>query len=275
MFSPREAELERGWPGRVDGDRVVQLAAQTLRGVLHRRRRRARARGVPARRGRVPAAGPAPAERSRLLGAGAPRARRSSRFATRGRSSATSRRCRSRTGTAELDLGLAVAAVIGADGAIGGVTLANDWTARDLERAERASGFGPSKSKDFALSLGPVLVTPDELDGGAAVRARVNGEERARLDLGALAYVVAGARRARGAEHGAPAGRAARVQRGPDRRAVARAGRRRRARARGRRRAAEPPSAAAARSEIHPLANGQRAGAALASPPCRHSETHR
>ena len=30
MFSPREADLERGWPGRVDGDRVVQLAAQTL-----------------------------------------------------------------------------------------------------------------------------------------------------------------------------------------------------------------------------------------------------
>ncbi len=30
MFSPQEADLERGWPGRVDGDRVVQLAAQTL-----------------------------------------------------------------------------------------------------------------------------------------------------------------------------------------------------------------------------------------------------
>src|ERR1700757_920349 len=30
MFSPRAHELERGWPGRIDGDRVVQLAAQTL-----------------------------------------------------------------------------------------------------------------------------------------------------------------------------------------------------------------------------------------------------
>ena len=30
MFSPVETDLERGWPGRVDGDRVVQLAAQTL-----------------------------------------------------------------------------------------------------------------------------------------------------------------------------------------------------------------------------------------------------
>src|SRR5258708_31364101 len=30
MFSPREMELERGWPGRIEGDRVIQLAAQTL-----------------------------------------------------------------------------------------------------------------------------------------------------------------------------------------------------------------------------------------------------
>ena len=30
MFSPREQQLERGWPGRIDGDDVVQLAAQTL-----------------------------------------------------------------------------------------------------------------------------------------------------------------------------------------------------------------------------------------------------
>src|ERR1700739_3725535 len=30
MFTPKELALERGWPGRVEGDRVVQLAAQTL-----------------------------------------------------------------------------------------------------------------------------------------------------------------------------------------------------------------------------------------------------
>ena len=30
MFTPRELALERGWPGRIDGDRVVQLAAQTF-----------------------------------------------------------------------------------------------------------------------------------------------------------------------------------------------------------------------------------------------------
>src|SRR5436190_469206 len=30
MFTPRELELERGWPGRIEGDYVIQFAAQTL-----------------------------------------------------------------------------------------------------------------------------------------------------------------------------------------------------------------------------------------------------
>ena len=30
MFTPRELALERGWPGKIDGDRVIQVAAQTL-----------------------------------------------------------------------------------------------------------------------------------------------------------------------------------------------------------------------------------------------------
>ena len=55
----------------------------------------------------------------------------------------------------------------------------NDWTARDLP--------GP-KSKDFATSVGPVLVTADEFAGDAGpLVARVNGEERARADLSELA----------------------------------------------------------------------------------------
>jgi fumarylacetoacetate (FAA) hydrolase len=47
-------------------------------------------------------------------------------------------------------------------------------------------GLGPAKGKDFATSLGPVLVTPDELDPGAEMVARVNGEERSRGSLGAM-----------------------------------------------------------------------------------------
>jgi 2-keto-4-pentenoate hydratase/2-oxohepta-3-ene-1,7-dioic acid hydratase in catechol pathway len=30
MFRPKSEELDRGWPGRIEGDRVIQLAAQTL-----------------------------------------------------------------------------------------------------------------------------------------------------------------------------------------------------------------------------------------------------
>ena len=48
-------------------------------------------------------------------------------------------------------------------------------------------GLGPAKGKDFATSLGPVVVTPDEFDGSSAVMvARVNGEERSRGNLADL-----------------------------------------------------------------------------------------
>jgi fumarylacetoacetate (FAA) hydrolase len=81
-----------------------------------------------------------------------------------------------------LDFELEVAAVIGGDGAIAGFTLFNDWSARDVQRQEMTVGLGPAKGKDFAISLGPWLVTPDELplrDGRLAVEATatVNGEE--------------------------------------------------------------------------------------------------
>jgi fumarylacetoacetate (FAA) hydrolase len=47
--------------------------------------------------------------------------------------------------------------------AVAGFTIMNDWSARDLQRVEMAVGLGPSKGKDFATSLGPELVTLDEL----------------------------------------------------------------------------------------------------------------
>src|SRR5262249_40868233 len=46
---------------------------------------------------------------------------------------------------------------------VAGFTIMNDWSARDLQRVEMAVGLGPSKSKDFATSLGPEVVTFDEL----------------------------------------------------------------------------------------------------------------
>ena len=84
-----------------------------------------------------------------------------------------------------LDFELEIAAVIGAGGEIAGFTLMNDWSARDFQLGEMAVGLGPAKGKDFATSLGPYLVTPDELpytEGRLVLEARVqvNGEELSR-----------------------------------------------------------------------------------------------
>ncbi len=78
------------------------------------------------------------------------------------------------TFTSELDYEMEVAAVVGREGInirkeeatshIMGLMLANDWSARDLQRKEMAIGLGPSKSKDFATSLGPYITTMDELE---------------------------------------------------------------------------------------------------------------
>ena len=88
-------------------------------------------------------------------------------------------------GSDELDYELEVAAVIGAECAIGGFTVMNDWSARDLQRKEMKVGLGPAKGKDFATSLGPVVVTPDELGNlRLEMLARVNGEERSRGNMG-------------------------------------------------------------------------------------------
>jgi fumarylacetoacetate (FAA) hydrolase len=73
-----------------------------------------------------------------------------------------------------LDYELELACVIGKEScdlpdddtaleAVAGFTIMNDWSARDLQRVEMAVGLGPSKGKDFATSLGPELVTFDEL----------------------------------------------------------------------------------------------------------------
>lgn len=72
-----------------------------------------------------------------------------------------------------LDFELQVACVIGKEGTnitaseadeyIAGYTILNDWCARDLELHETRMGIGPAKGRDFAISMGPTLVTPDEL----------------------------------------------------------------------------------------------------------------
>ncbi len=92
-----------------------------------------------------------------------------------------------------LDFELEIAAVIGAGGEIAGFTLLNDWSARDVQREEMTVGLGPAKGKDFAISLGPWLVTPDELpyeDGRLQLEATasVNGVELTHTNAGEQHY---------------------------------------------------------------------------------------
>jgi fumarylacetoacetate (FAA) hydrolase len=76
-------------------------------------------------------------------------------------------------GSVELDFELEICALVDtpatdlepatAEEAIGGYCILNDWSARDLQRDETAVRLGPAKGKDFATTIGPWLVTPDEL----------------------------------------------------------------------------------------------------------------
>ena len=101
-------------------------------------------------------------------------------------------------GCTRFDYELEVAVVIGRGGSdipvgeaahhIAGYTLLADWSARDLQFKEIPIGLGPVKAKDSATSLGPWLVTPDELDPalGLDMTASVNGREYSRGRLSDL-----------------------------------------------------------------------------------------
>jgi len=108
----------------------------------------------------------------------------------------------------ELDYELEVAALVDtpaanlvaerAEEAIGGFTIFNDWSARDLQREETVVRLGPAKGKDFASSFGPYLVTPDELADARrgngynlAMTATVNGTETSRGTWSAVQFPFA------------------------------------------------------------------------------------
>ena len=77
-------------------------------------------------------------------------------------------------GCTNMDFELEVAAVIGreavsltpeqAAGHIAGFVILSDWSARDLQFREMDGRLGPFKGKDFGSSLGPIFVTPDEIE---------------------------------------------------------------------------------------------------------------
>ena len=200
MFTPRELQLERGWPGIVEGETVVQVAAQTLQafftgGGTARRHMKYPLADVELR---APVLHP-PSVRDFYAFEQHVKTARAARglevppewyelpvfyFSNPAAIYGPGDEIPCPPDTNELDYELEVAAIIGAERRIGGFTILNDWSARDLQRAEMKVGLGPSKGKDFATSLGPVVVTPDEFDGTSGTMvARVNGEERSRGEL--------------------------------------------------------------------------------------------
>jgi hypothetical protein len=169
MFTLSDQELERGWPGRIDGDTVVQLAAQTLQSFF--------TGGSAAREHaeypladvllRAPVLEP-PAVRlfddATSFSFANPTAIRSpGAFIMRP--------------DGRLDLVTRLAAVIGLDGAIGGWTGLAEWRAPEL---------APPKDRDFALVLGPVVETEHVADGFDWEAARALAELNTRLRPGDL-----------------------------------------------------------------------------------------
>jgi hypothetical protein len=147
MFSPMAQELERGWPGRIDGDVVVQLAAQTLQSFF--------SGGGSAREharypiGEVVFRAPALHPPSvRLFGEDGDFV-----FANPAAIIAAHDAVPRPAGAGEIVPVNRIAAIIDADGGIGGFTPMIEWVAPSLAGA---------KAHDFALSLGPVVTTPDE-----------------------------------------------------------------------------------------------------------------
>ncbi|WP_066053903.1 fumarylacetoacetate hydrolase family protein [Robertmurraya korlensis] len=104
-----------------------------------------------------------------------------------------------------LDYELELACVIGKEGKnikaseaedyIFGYTILNDWSARDIQMKEMKVLLGPAKGKDFATSIGPYIVTKDELEPHRVgqrfdleMTAKVNGEVLSRGNFKDIYY---------------------------------------------------------------------------------------
>jgi hypothetical protein len=165
MFTPRELDLARGWPGRIDGQVVVQLAAQTLQAFF--------SGGSSAREhAEYPLADVllrAPVLEPRSVRV----FERADEFAFANPAAIHSPGAEIPRPHGQLDAAARLAAVIGADGGIGGYTGLVEW---------RAPALAPPKDRDFALLLGPVVETElaDEFDWeGARAFAAANTRLRA------------------------------------------------------------------------------------------------
>ena len=143
MFSPREEDLERGWPGRIEGETVIQLAAQTLQAFFTGggRAREHAEYPLPDVLFRAPVLHPLSV---RIFDdAGDFVFANPAAIKTVGEDPGVQ-------GARQVER---VAAIVGAEGVIGGFTPFVEWIAPQLRGA---------KQRDFALTLGPVVTTPDE-----------------------------------------------------------------------------------------------------------------
>jgi len=174
MFHPVGHPLERGWVGRVDGDRVVHLAAQTLQSFFS-------GGGSAREHAEYPLA-----EVQLLAPVLHPPSIRvfddesSFAFANPAAIRAPGSEI---AGDVALVLTPRIAALIGAEGAVAGFTILAEW--RDPARR-------PPKDRDFALGLGPVVVTTDAFETGGCVQVvLVDGAEVARLPVAAFDWAAA------------------------------------------------------------------------------------
>jgi hypothetical protein len=165
MFHPAAYPMERGWVGRIDDDRVVHLAAQTLQSFFT-------GGGAAREHAKYPLAESvllAPVLQPPTVRIFEEQENFAFANATAIRSSGAA--IERPVGAPTIDMLLRPTAVVGADEQVAGFTL--------LAEA-RAPALPSPKDRDFALVLGPSVLTPDEwvpvgFDWDAAVSyARLN-----------------------------------------------------------------------------------------------------
>ena len=160
MFHPLGHPMERGWVGRLDGENVIHLAAQTLQSFF--------TGGASAREHAVyPLANVCLL--TPVLHPPAVRVFESEtafEFANPAAITGPNAQIQARTGV--LALVPRIAAIVGADGTAAGFTACADW---------RSPGATPPKDRDFAFGLGPVVATRDAVDpNGLGALVRIDGK---------------------------------------------------------------------------------------------------
>jgi len=167
MFTPKELALERGWPGKIEGDSVIQVAAQTLEAFF--------TGGGKAREHNVYPLTDVEL-RAPVLRPPSIRFFEDEQTFWFGNTASIYGPGDEVPAPAPVESRFCVAGVIGGEERIVGYTLANDW---------RAPSLDPPKDRDFATSLGPWIET-DLVPDFDFERARKIAARNTRLRAGDL-----------------------------------------------------------------------------------------